>query len=148
MTRDPTHIRHTRKLIIRMHIKHILDRQRSTKQVSTSRMHNALRLSRRSGRVQQEERILGIAGLGRAVGGPLVDLLMPPPVTALSPGDLRTGALLAKPADGKGGAYETVFPVGFYTNFGGYLASNISLVDEIKAQGFNVVSALSVPSMM
>lgn len=59
----------------------------------------------------------------------------PPDGRSVTKMDLRTGALLAKPATGKGGAYETVFPVGFYTNFGGYLASNLSLVDEIKEQG-------------
>ncbi|KAH9851271.1 hypothetical protein C2E23DRAFT_831811 [Lenzites betulinus] len=63
----------------------------------------------------------------------------PPDGRSVTKMDLRTGALLAKPATGKGGAYETVFPVGFYTNFGGYLASNLSLVDEIKEQGFTVI---------
>ena len=48
--------------------------------------------------------------------------------------DLRTGALMAKPANGTGN-YDTVFPVGFYTLFDGYLASNLSTLDEIKAQG-------------
>ncbi|KAI0354196.1 hypothetical protein OH77DRAFT_1426229 [Trametes cingulata] len=63
----------------------------------------------------------------------------PPDGRSVTKMDMRTGALLAKPATGKGGAYETVFPVGFYTNFGGYLDSNISLVDEIKSQGFTVI---------
>jgi predicted ATP-grasp superfamily ATP-dependent carboligase len=49
--------------------------------------------------------------------------------------DLRTGALLAKPANGSGGDYETVFPIGFYTTYDGYLASNTSVLDELKAQG-------------
>ena len=49
--------------------------------------------------------------------------------------DLRTGALLAKPATGLGGEYEPIFPIGFYTNFDGYLSTNISAVDILKAQG-------------
>ena len=49
--------------------------------------------------------------------------------------DLRTGALLARPATGSGGAYEPVFPIGFYTNFGGYLTSNLSVINELKEQG-------------
>jgi hypothetical protein len=49
--------------------------------------------------------------------------------------DLRTGALLAKPANGSGGDYEAVFPIGFYTTYDGYLASNLSILDELKAQG-------------
>lgn len=65
----------------------------------------------------------------------------PPDGRSVTKMDLRTGALLAKPAKGKRGAYETVFPVGFYTDFGGYLATNLSVIDEIKAQGFTVVCA-------
>jgi hypothetical protein len=48
--------------------------------------------------------------------------------------DLKTGALLAKSTTGKG-SYEPVFPVGFYTNFGGYIADNLTILDDIKAQG-------------
>ena len=47
--------------------------------------------------------------------------------------DLRTGALLAKPANGQG-AYQPVFPIGFYTEFQ-YLADNLTLIDELAAQG-------------
>ncbi|THH33377.1 hypothetical protein EUX98_g816 [Antrodiella citrinella] len=63
----------------------------------------------------------------------------PPEGRSVTKMDLRTGALLAKPATGAVGPYETVFPIGFYTNFGGYLASNLSLLDEIKADGFTIV---------
>ena len=49
--------------------------------------------------------------------------------------DLRTGALLAKPATGLGGSYEPVFPIGFYTMFDGYLATNLSVINELKDQG-------------
>lgn len=47
--------------------------------------------------------------------------------------DLRTGALLAKPANGQG-SYQPVFPIGFYTEFE-YLAGNLSLIDELGSQG-------------
>lgn len=47
--------------------------------------------------------------------------------------DLRTGALLAKPANGQG-SYQTVFPIGFYTEFQ-YLAANLTLIDELAMQG-------------
>ncbi|KAI0920741.1 hypothetical protein AcV5_010411 [Taiwanofungus camphoratus] len=63
----------------------------------------------------------------------------PPDGRSVTKTDLRTGALLAKPATGKGGAYEPVFPVGFYTDFGGYLASNLSLINEIKDMGFTII---------
>ena len=65
----------------------------------------------------------------------------PPEGRSVTKMDARTGALLARPADGKGGPYESVFPVGFYTDFGSYLAANLSVIDEIAAQGFTVVSA-------
>jgi hypothetical protein len=49
--------------------------------------------------------------------------------------DLKTGGLLARGTDGKG-PWAPVLPVGFYTSFGGYLATNISALDDIKAQGY------------
>ena len=49
--------------------------------------------------------------------------------------DLRTGALLAKPATGEDGPYETVFPIGFYTDFSSYIAANLSVLNELKEQG-------------
>lgn len=49
--------------------------------------------------------------------------------------DLRTGALLAKPATGLGGNYQPIFPIGFYTTFDGYLSTNLSAVDTLKNQG-------------
>jgi hypothetical protein len=49
--------------------------------------------------------------------------------------DLRTGAMLAKPADGSEGPYAPVFPIGFYTRFDGYIADNLTLLDELKTQG-------------
>ncbi|KAF8332087.1 uncharacterized protein EI90DRAFT_3056512 [Cantharellus anzutake] len=51
--------------------------------------------------------------------------------------DLRTGTLLTKP---KGSTeYQPIVPYGFYTSFSDYLALNLSVVNEIKAQGFNVI---------
>jgi len=49
--------------------------------------------------------------------------------------DLRTGALLAKPANGTGGDYAPVFPIGFYTTYDPYLTSNLSVLNELKEQG-------------
>ena len=47
--------------------------------------------------------------------------------------DLQTGAMLVKNGSE---LWEPVFSLGFYTNFGGYLASNLSLLDELKDQGY------------
>ena len=68
--------------------------------------------------------------------GSLTYLPNPPPsIGSVTKMDLRTGALLAKPADGKGGSYAAVFPIGFYTAFDGYLTQNSSISAELKAQG-------------
>jgi hypothetical protein len=48
--------------------------------------------------------------------------------------DLRTGGLLAKRAnDSK--PYEPIFPMGFYTAFGGYLESKLSALEDLKDEG-------------
>jgi hypothetical protein len=48
--------------------------------------------------------------------------------------DLRTGGLLAKRAkDSK--PYMPIFPMGFYTAFGGYLEGNLSVLEDLKDEG-------------
>lgn len=49
--------------------------------------------------------------------------------------DLRTGAVLARPADGKGGPFAPVFPIGFYTGFDNYLTQDPTIPAQLKAQG-------------
>ncbi|KAF5329520.1 hypothetical protein D9619_009061 [Psilocybe cf. subviscida] len=53
--------------------------------------------------------------------------------------DLRTGTLLARPANGKGGPFAPVFPIGFYTSFGGYLDQDFTIPSVLASQGFTVV---------
>jgi hypothetical protein len=48
--------------------------------------------------------------------------------------DVRTGALLARPLD-RDGNYTPIFVTGFYTQFGNYLAQNLSVISELKEQG-------------
>jgi hypothetical protein len=50
--------------------------------------------------------------------------------------DLRTGGLLARPANGKGGPFAPVFPIGFYTGFGNYLAEDFTIPATLAAQGY------------
>ncbi len=59
----------------------------------------------------------------------------PPKGRSVTKTDLRTGALLAKPATGEDGPYETVFPIGYYTDFSSYIAANLSVLNELKEQG-------------
>ncbi|KXN90762.1 hypothetical protein AN958_03649 [Leucoagaricus sp. SymC.cos] len=53
--------------------------------------------------------------------------------------DLRTGALLARPANGQGGAFAPVFPIGFYTQFNSYLAKDLTISATLAKQGFTVI---------
>ena len=59
----------------------------------------------------------------------------PPEIGSVTKIDMRTGALLARPATGKGGSFEPVFPIGFYTSSDDYLLANVSVVAELKSQG-------------
>ncbi|KAF8804202.1 hypothetical protein BYT27DRAFT_7194948 [Phlegmacium glaucopus] len=74
------------------------------------------------------------------VTGSLTYLPDPPSnIGSVTKMDLRTGAILAKPANGKGGPYAPVFPIGFYTQFSGYLTQDLNISAKLKAQGFTVV---------
>ena len=59
-----------------------------------------------------------------------------PPSGSVTKFDSRTGGLWTKPS-GVGYAvdYTPVFPVGFYTSFGDYLAKNLSILDDLKVRG-------------
>ncbi|KAG9312366.1 hypothetical protein JVU11DRAFT_6739 [Chiua virens] len=68
-----------------------------------------------------------------------LSVLPDPTNSSVTKMDLRTGALLAKPATGLGGTYEPVFPIGFYTSFEPYLTSNLSVINGLKEQGFTII---------
>ncbi|KAH7890176.1 hypothetical protein F5I97DRAFT_1965248 [Phlebopus sp. FC_14] len=68
-----------------------------------------------------------------------LSLLPNPTNSSVTKMDLRTGALLAKSASGQGRDYEPVFPIGFYTAFDDYLSTNLSVINELKDQGFTVI---------
>ena len=53
--------------------------------------------------------------------------------------DLRTGGLLAKRAH-RQEFYSPIFPIGFYTNFGGYLEGNDTVLEVFKSQGCDFLS--------
>lgn len=58
----------------------------------------------------------------------------PSTIGSVTKTDLRTGALLARPADGKGGSYAPVLPIGYYTSFD-YLSADLTIPAKLKAQG-------------
>ncbi|KAG1797108.1 uncharacterized protein HD556DRAFT_274370 [Suillus plorans] len=66
-------------------------------------------------------------------------LYLPDTNASVTKTDLRTGALWVRPADGKGGAFAPFVPQGFYINFDEYLAGNLTMIDKLKADGFNTL---------
>ncbi|KAG1856791.1 hypothetical protein F4604DRAFT_1930614 [Suillus subluteus] len=66
-------------------------------------------------------------------------LYLPNTNASVTKTDLRTGALWVRPANGKGGAFAPFFPQGFYINFDEYLATNLTMIDQLKADGFNTI---------
>ncbi|OAX42413.1 hypothetical protein K503DRAFT_779911 [Rhizopogon vinicolor AM-OR11-026] len=68
-------------------------------------------------------------------------LYLPDTTASVTKTDLRTGALWVRPADGKGGAFAPFIPQGFYVAFDPYLVSNLSVIDSLKADGFNTLHA-------
>ncbi|KAF5366848.1 hypothetical protein D9758_006486 [Tetrapyrgos nigripes] len=71
----------------------------------------------------------------------LLTFLPAPPadIGSVTKMDMRTGGLLARPANGKGGAYERVLPIGFYTQYGSYLSQDLSIPSKLKEQGFSII---------
>lgn len=62
-------------------------------------------------------------------------LYLPNPISGIATSiDRKTGALMTRATNR---TFQTVFPIGFYTDFGGYLAGNLSILDEIKSQGYS-----------
>jgi hypothetical protein len=62
-------------------------------------------------------------------------LYLPSPISGTATSiDRKTGALMTRAANR---TFQAVFPIGFYTNFGGHLAGNLSILDEIKSQGYS-----------
>ncbi|KAG2155662.1 hypothetical protein DEU56DRAFT_897582 [Suillus clintonianus] len=66
-------------------------------------------------------------------------LYLPNTNASVTKTDLRTGALWVRPASGNGGTFAPFIPQGFYINFDQYLAKNLSMIDQLKADGFNTL---------
>ena len=56
VARDPADVRHAREAVVLVDVEHVLHRQRRAEEVPARRVHHALRLARRAGRVQHEQR--------------------------------------------------------------------------------------------
>lgn len=66
-------------------------------------------------------------------------LYLPDTTASVTKTDLRTGALWVRPANDTGGAFAPFIPQGFYINFDTYLLNNLSMIDQLKADGFNTL---------
>lgn len=93
VTGNPADVTTTEEAVVVVDVKDVLAAHGSTDQITRGGVHHTLRFSGGPGSVQQEQRVFGADGLGSNVVGVLLDLLVPPEVTARSPGNLSTCAL-------------------------------------------------------
>lgn len=82
MASDPTDVTTAEVAITIVDVKDVLAGQRGAEQVSGGGVHDTLGLSGGTRCVKEEERILRVHGLGGNVAGPLLNLLVPPQITA------------------------------------------------------------------
>ncbi len=90
---DPAHVGGAPVDVAVVIIEHVLVRHRGEDDVAAGRVQHALGFTRRTRGVEDEERILGIHRLGRALGRHLGGDLVPPDVAAGIPADLAAGVL-------------------------------------------------------
>jgi len=91
---DPSNITTAKELVRVMDIKDIFSGASSSDEIASSGVHHALGLASRTRGIEQEKWVLRVHWLRGNVGGPLLDLLVPPPITALGPGHISAGALI------------------------------------------------------
>ena len=94
VTSNPTNITTAEEDVLVVDVENVLARGSGTQEVTTSRVHNTLGLSGGARCVEKEEGVFGVHGLGGNVVGVLLDLLVPPQITALSHGHICTSALV------------------------------------------------------
>lgn len=92
MASDPTDVTTAEVAIAIVNVKDVLAGQCGAKQVSGGGVHDTLGLSGRTRCVKQEEGVLRVHGLGGNVAGPLLNLLVPPQITAGNHVDVSASA--------------------------------------------------------
>ena len=89
---DPTDVRGAPEQVLLLQVEDVLHRRRDADQIPSRRMLDALRLPRRAGRVQNEERVRGVHRLRLAFRGRFGHEIVPPMVAPLPHGDLGARA--------------------------------------------------------
>lgn len=108
VTRDPANVTTAEKAVVVVDVKDILASQGGTEQVTSRRVHDTLGLTSRTGGVQQEQGVFGADGLGGEVVGVLLNLLVPPEVTAGGPRDVSASAFVDQHAGNVGALLESL----------------------------------------
>lgn len=91
---DPADIATAEEDVVVVDIEDVLASSGGTQKVTTSGVHDTLGLAGRTRCVEKEKRVFGVHGLGSDVVGVLLDLLVPPQITALSHRHICTSALV------------------------------------------------------
>lgn len=90
---DPADVATAEEDIRVVNVENVLAGHCCAEQVAGSRVHDTLGLAGRARGVEKEERVFRVHGLRCNVRGPLLGLLMPPPIPALSERHIGAGAL-------------------------------------------------------
>ena len=95
---NPADITTAEKSVSIMNVEDVLAGKADTEQETGGGVHDALRLAGGTGGVEEEQGVLRVDSNRRQVVGVLLNLLVPPEITARGHGDLGTGALVDKHA--------------------------------------------------
>lgn len=132
---NPANVTTAEVAVIVVNIKDILAGHGSTQEVTSRGVHDTLGLSGGSRGVEQEERIFRVHRLRSKVVGVLLDLLVPPDITALGPGNLRAGALVDQDAGDIGALLQSLIDNALGAND---LSSTLALIGRDDNLGASV----------
>lgn len=140
MACNPSYITTAEENVVVVNVENVLSSCCSANEVSSSSVHDTLGLSSRSRCVKQEERVFRAHRLWWEVVGVLLDLLVPPPISALGPWHLSSSTLV----------HETMADIwallqGFVDNLLGAddFAATLALVCGDNDLGFSVDDAVT-----
>ena len=122
---NPANITTAEEAVIIVDVKGILSGYRSAQEIAGGGVHNTLGLSSRARGVEQKQRVFRVDRGRRQVVGVLLDLLVPPQVTALGPGHLGASPLVDQAGVHFGALLERLIDNALGAN---HLAATLSLI--------------------